>query len=106
MGVRKGEEMVTIAKVGTGLSDEQFRELKRRLDRLVTAKQPKEYIVDKRLYPDVWVDPGLVVEIAADEITRSPIHSAGVALRFPRLVKFRDDKSVGEVTTVEEVKRI
>ncbi len=104
VGVRRGDEVVTIAKIGTGLSDEQFREMKKRLDRLIRTTRPKEYVVDKNLYPDVWVDPGLVVEIAADEITRSPIHSGGVALRFPRLVRFRDDKSLNEVTSVEEVR--
>ncbi len=105
-GVRKGDEILTITKVGTGLSDEQFRELKRRLDSLVVREKPKNYVVDKKLEPDVWVEPGLVVELAADEVTKSPTHSAGVALRFPRLIKFRDDKSVKEATTVEEVKKI
>lgn len=106
VGVRNEEKMVTIAKIGTGLSDEQFRELKKRLDKLVAASKPADYEVDKNLTPDVWVEPELVVEIAADEITRSPIHSAGVALRFPRLVKFRDDKGAEQATTVDEVKQI
>jgi len=44
-----------------------------------------------------------VVEVAADEITVSPTHTAGYALRFPRLVKFRDDKGVDQITTLEEV---
>jgi DNA ligase-1 len=48
----------------------------------------------------------LVVEIAADEITKSPVHSAGVALRFPRLVKFRDDKDLSGVTSLKEVETI
>lgn len=106
VGVRKGDEIVTIAKIGTGLSDDQFREMKIRLDKLVSSDMPKAYVLDKNLEPDVWTDPGLVVEIAADEITKSPIHSAGVALRFPRLIKFRDDKDVNGATTVEEVKAI
>jgi len=41
--------------------------------------------------------------VAADEITRSPLHSAGKALRFPRLVKFRDDKRWQDATTVREL---
>ncbi len=53
--------------------------------------------------PDVWVRPSLVVEIAADEITKSPTHSAGYALRFPRLVRFRDDKNVEQATSVGEL---
>lgn len=60
----------------------------------------------KSLIPDVWVEPKIVVEIAADNITRSPNHSAGVALRFPRLVGLREDKSVEQVTTAAEVLRL
>src|SRR3989344_5216271 len=99
-------KVVTIAKIGTGLSDDQFRDLKKRLDGLVVAEMPKEYEVDKALVADVWVEPKVVVEIAADEITKSPVHSAGVALRFPRLVKFRDDKNLSGVTTLAEVEEI
>jgi DNA ligase-1 len=107
VGVRKGEEILTLTKIGTGLTDEQFRELHKRLKKLETDKKPKEYgKVDRTLEPDVWVEPSLVVEIAADEITKSPIHSSGLALRFPRLVKFRDDKGVEEATTVKEVKKL
>ncbi len=98
--------IVTLAKIGTGLSDEQWRELRKRLEENVAIEKPKEYAVHKSLVPDVWVDPKVVVEIAADEITQSPIHSAGVALRFPRLVRFRDDKSLDTATTLAEVKTI
>ena len=97
---------MTIAKVGTGLSDEQFHELKKRLDNLISAKTPPEYEINKALAPDVLVVPQLVVEIAADEVTKSPVHSAGFALRFPRLIRFRDDKSPSTATTLAEVKRL
>jgi DNA ligase-1 len=96
----------TIAKIGTGLSDEQWRELKRRLEQEVSLSKPTAYEVASNLEPDVWVDPVVVVEIAADEITISPMHSAGVALRFPRLVTFRDDKSLEQATSLTEVKAI
>lgn len=102
-GVRKGEKILTITKIGTGLSDEQFREIKKRLDPFVVSEKPSEYEVDEALAADVWVKPKLVVEIAADEITKSPNHTAGVALRFPRLVKFRDDKDLSGVTTIAEI---
>jgi DNA ligase-1 len=103
VGVKDGEEVKTISKIGTGLTDDQFRELKRRLDKIGTENKPKEYAVVKGLTPDFWVNPELVVEIAADEITKSPSHSSGYALRFPRLVRFRDDKSGGQATTVAEI---
>ncbi len=106
VGVRKGDRILTIAKIGTGLSDEQFREIKKRLDPFVVSEKPSIYEVDGALTVDVWVEPRLVVEIAADEITKSPVHTAGVALRFPRLVKFRDDKDITGVTSLAEVEQI
>lgn len=96
----------TVTKVGTGLTDEQFKELKKRLTALETLQKPKEYEVHKNLTPDYWVIPKLVVEVSADEITKSPTHTAGLALRFPRLVNFRDDKSPSQATTISEVKKL
>lgn len=106
VGVRRGEEIVTIAKIGTGLSDEQWQELRRKLETEISVEIPKAYQVESQLIPDVWVDPVVVVEVAADEITTSPSHTAGLALRFPRLVKFRDDKSLSQVTSLEELKHL
>jgi len=106
VGVKGGDKIVTTSKIGTGLTDEQFREMKKRLTKLEVKEKPKEYEVHKNYTPDYWVIPSLVVEIAADEITKSPTHTAGIALRFPRLVKFRDDKSPNDATTLKELKRL
>lgn len=106
VGVIDGEDIKTVTKVGTGLTDEQFRELKARLEKLKVKDKPKEYQVNKILEPDYWVIPSLIVEIAADDITVSPNHTAGFALRFPRLVKFRDDKSIDEATSLKELGKI
>lgn len=96
----------TLTKIGTGLTDEQFRELKSRLSALEVKEKPKEYELHKNYTPDYWVVPKLVVELAGDDLTKSPTHTSGYALRFPRLVNFRDDKGVNEATTVEEIKRL
>lgn len=114
----------TIAKVGTGLTDEEWRELAKRGERLRSKEKPALYDVDKWLEPDVWIKPEIVVEIRADELTRSPIHTAGrvmkvsksgsafdvdvagYALRFPRLERFRDDKKPTDATTLTEVEEI
>lgn len=106
VGVRNKGKIKTVSKIGTGITDEQFRELKKRLSKLETKEKPKEYDVHKNLEPDHWVQPKLVVEIAADEITKSPVHSGGYALRFPRLIRFRDDKSASQATSVSEIKRL
>ena len=54
----------------------------------------------------MWIEPKIVLEIAADEISKSPSHTAGVALRFPRLVKIRRDKDWQQATTLQELKEI
>jgi DNA ligase-1 len=104
VGVKDGDVFKTVTKVGTGLTDEQFRELNTRLKKLGTNIKPKEYEVHKDLTPDYWVIPSLVVELAADEITKSPKHTAGLALRFPRLINFRDDKNANQATTIKELR--
>lgn len=97
------DRFLTVSKIGTGLTDEQFRELAARLRPLEVKDKPEEYVVNKTLLPDVWVKPKQVVEIAADNITESKVHTTGYGLRFPRLVKFRDDKSAEGAGNLSEV---
>jgi len=105
-GVRDGDVFKTVTKVGTGLTDEQFRELNTRLKKIQVKEKPKEYEVHKDLFPDFWVTPNVIVELAGDEITVSPNHTSGFALRFPRLINFRDDKSPKDATSIKELKNI
>jgi len=111
VGVYDAERDVfeTITKIGTGLSDAEWREIRLRCDEITVAERPAR--VDSVLVPSVWVEPRVVIEVLADEITRSPVHTAGrrngepgYALRFPRLITFRgDDKRPEDATTVAEV---
>ncbi|MCL4363967.1 ATP-dependent DNA ligase [Patescibacteria group bacterium] len=108
------DRFVTVAKIGTGLTDEEWKKLqaksqKFRLHQGLAGQakvKPVNYLVNKQMECDVWVEPKIVVEIKADDITKSPVHSAGFALRFPRLERFRDDKSPQEATTLEELKKM
>ncbi len=102
-GIIDGETIKTVTKVGTGLTDDQFKKLSETLAQLKVADKPAEYEVHKNLTPDYWVKPSVVVELAADDITVSPNHTAGLALRFPRLVKMRDDKDVSNATSLKEL---
>ena len=107
VGVRQGNTFVTVTKVGTGVTDEHWIELKKELNTLKVTVKPKEYgEVEKALRPDAWVVPKLVVEIAGDDITKSPNHGAGYAMRFPRLVRIRNDKSPAQATTITEIRRM
>ncbi|TAL09643.1 MAG: ATP-dependent DNA ligase [Nitrospirae bacterium] len=99
----------TVSKVGTGFSDEEWVQLRERLDRVAVAHKPAR--VDSRMEPDVWVQPTYVITVAADEITRSPMHTCGAdeqgvgyALRFPRVQGFlREDKNPEDANTVRDI---
>jgi DNA ligase 1 len=52
------------------------------------------------------VEPQIVLEIAFDRVQASPRHKSGFALRFPRILRIRDDKPVSEINTLETVKRL
>lgn len=107
VGVKKGEQFVTITKIGTGVSDELWKELKKDFSRQSSVVRPKEYgEVHKTFIPDVWIHPVIVVELAGDDLTKSKTHGAGVAVRFPRLVRIRRDKSPQNVTSVAEILRM
>ena len=105
----KQDQFVTVTKIGTGLSDEQWRSIRERTKGLEVDHRPAR--VSSLIEPSVWVEPQLVLEVLADEITRSPTHTAGkvgaepgYALRFPRLVSFRErDKKPEDATTVQEL---
>lgn len=106
VGLKKDDVWVSLAKIGTGLTDDEFRSLKTRLDGIELKDKPENYMVEGTLVADVWVEPKVVVEVAADEVTTSNVHAGGIALRFPRLKRFREDKGADQSTTWKEVEQI
>lgn len=112
---KKKDQFETIAKIGTGLSDADWVNLKKKCDALQVSHQPYNVVCAKDLTPHVWVDPSIVVEVKADEITQSPVHTAaqgkddnkfGFALRFPRMAGYRPDKTPEQATTDTEIIRL
>jgi DNA ligase-1 len=109
---RDKDEFGTITKLGTGLSDQGWREMYTRLASLEVAEKPAR--VNSILVPDAWLEPAIVVEVLADEITPSPRHTAGMtadrpgfALRFPRIVSLRtEDKKPEDATSVREIREM
>lgn len=96
------DEFVTVSKIGTGLTDEEWRQVHKKAGKIKLDKKPVR--VNSLIIPSVWINPEIVIEVLADEITRSPVHTAGYALRFPRLVRFREnDKKAEDATTVGEL---
>ena len=101
----------SICKVGTGFTDESLDQLYQILSNNVTLK--KNPRIQSEMEADVWLEPELVLEIVASEITLSPIHktglnlirkSSGFALRFPKFTgKIRYEKAVEDASTDKEV---
>ncbi len=106
------DEFVTISKLGTGLSDQGWRDIHQRLSSIELAEKPPG--VRSNFVPDVWLKPAIVAEVLADEITPSPRHTAGMtadgpgfALRFPRIVSLRTaDKRPEDATSVREIREM
>ncbi|MCS7140355.1 MAG: ATP-dependent DNA ligase [Candidatus Nezhaarchaeota archaeon] len=101
----------TVCKVGSGFTDEDLEELPKMLEPyVIDHRHPR---VDSRMKADVWLTPSIVIEIIGDEITLSPLHTAGLgaiklnaglAIRFPRFTgRWRLDKKPEDSTTVEEL---
>lgn len=88
-------ELLPVGKVATGFSDEQLQDLYRRLKETVISRSGKT----------VSLEPALVFEVGYSEIQTSPNYKSGYALRFPRLVRIRDDKGVDEANTLETVEQ-
>jgi len=101
----------SICKVGTGFTDDSLDLLYQILSNNVTLK--KNPRIQSEMEADVWLEPELVLEIVASEITLSPIHKtaldtirkgAGLALRFPKFTgKIRIEKGSEDASTDEEV---
>jgi DNA ligase-1 len=100
----------TLCKLGSGFTDEDVVNLPKIMEPyLVKMKHPR---VNSLMQPDVWFVPTIVLEVAADEITLSPLHTcgrgairpdSGFALRFPRFTgKWRKDKAAEDATTALE----
>ena len=79
--------------VATGLTDEALSDLTEMFKDLIVVEKGME----------VELKPAVIFEVAYEEIQKSPNYSSGFALRFPRLVTVRDDKSLEEADTIERV---
>jgi DNA ligase-1 len=93
--VRRDTELLTIGKAYSGLTDVEIAAMTERF------KASGEFMG--------WgyrVPPEVVLEIAFDRIQESKRHKSGYALRFPRIARIRDDKTVEEIATIDEVRRI
>ncbi|NPA47653.1 MAG: ATP-dependent DNA ligase [Thermococci archaeon] len=89
-------EIVPVGKVGSGFTDEDLEEFTKMLKPLIVEEHGKE----------VKIAPKVVVEVTYQEIQKSPKYRSGFALRFPRYVALREDKSPEEADTVERIAQL
>lgn len=112
------EEYQSICKIGTGFTDVDLESIAKYYNdpeecRLLEAPKPYYRIPEsKNLVPDKWFEPCQVWEVLCADLSISPQHTAaagrvddskGIALRFPRFMRLRDDKAVEDATSAEQV---
>jgi DNA ligase-1 len=90
------DDFVTIGKVATGITDERLADLSDRLEPLIRNQEGTE----------VDIEPRVVFEVGYEEIQASPTYGSGYALRFPRFVAVREDKTPAEADSLERVERL
>ncbi|MEN8885966.1 MAG: ATP-dependent DNA ligase, partial [Winogradskyella sp.] len=94
--VKTNDGLVTVAKAYSGLTDKEITEISKWINKNAIEK----------FGPVRTVKPELVFEIAFEGIALSNRHKSGVALRFPRIVRWRKDKPSSEIDTIETVKQL
>lgn len=95
LGAREGDEFVMVGKTFKGLTD---RMLEWQTQRFLGLEQ-------RRTRSTVFVRPEQVVEVAIDGVQKSPRYPGGIALRFARVKRYRDDKAASEADTLEALRR-
>ncbi|WP_297518928.1 ATP-dependent DNA ligase [Thermococcus sp.] len=89
-------EFVPVGKVGSGFTDEDLAEFTKMLKPLIVKEEGKY----------VEIEPKVVIEVTYQEIQKSPKYRSGFALRFPRYVALREDKSPEEADTIERIAQL
>ncbi len=85
-----------VGKTFKGLTDEEIQWMTKRLQELKISEEGRR----------IWVKPEVVVEVAYNEIQRSPKYPCGMVLRFARITKIREDKSSAEADTLQRVREL
>ena len=94
--VRDGDKLIPFTKAYSGLTDKEFAQI----DAFVKRNALEKF------GPVRTVKPELVFEIAFEGIAASNRHKSGVALRFPRMSRWRKDKKADEINTLEDLKKM
>jgi len=96
LAARAGDGYATIGKVATGVTDAELADLTERLEPHVVGEDGRT----------VTFEPAIVFEVGYEEIQRSPTYESGYALRFPRFLAVRDDKTPDSADSLDRVTRL
>jgi DNA ligase-1 len=103
LACRDKNEFLTIGKMGTGIKEKESEEEDSITFKELT-KQLKPYIIEEH-GREVKIKPKIVVTIIYQEIQKSPTYTSGFALRFPRFIALRPDRSPEDIATSKEVEK-
>jgi len=96
LGAKQAGNFVETGRMASGLTEEQMEDLTKRLKKIIVSEEGKI----------VSVKPQVVLEIGYEEIQKSPKYKSGYALRFPRLLRLREDKSPSDANTVNDIEKL
>ncbi len=94
--VRDGARFVNVGKAYSGLTDEEIRALTRVFRRIQLQRFGRVLVVE----------PQVVLEVAFDGVQKSARHKSGFALRFPRILRWRQDKTLESIDTLDRVREL
>ncbi|CAM9507581.1 unnamed protein product, partial [Sphacelaria rigidula] len=103
------DQYQSVCKIGTGFKDEELLKFWTELKEHTVETRPNYYNVADSLAPDVWLQPKKVWEVKCADLSKSPVHRAaigkdgrGISIRFPRLLRERDDKDPEQATSSDQ----
>src|SRR3989344_735784 len=96
LAAKKGSDFLATGKMASGLTEEQLKDVTNKLKPLITEEEGKF----------VKIKPQLVIEVGYEELQKSTKYPTGYALRFPRLLRIREEKTKEDINTVKDIERL
>ncbi|MBI4895026.1 MAG: ATP-dependent DNA ligase [Candidatus Aenigmarchaeota archaeon] len=98
LAAKSGDEYVETGRMASGLTEDQMEELTKKLKSFIVLEQGNE----------IKIKPKLVIEVGYEEIQKSPTYPSGYALRFPKLLRIRDEKDKGpnDINNVKDIEKL
>ncbi|MBI2499075.1 ATP-dependent DNA ligase [Candidatus Woesearchaeota archaeon] len=101
LGCKKGNEFLECGMIGTGIKEKSkegvsFKQLTKLLKPLINKEEGRK----------VKIKPKIIIEVRYEEIQKSPTYNSGYALRFPRVIRLRNDKPIGEIADLKQIEKL